>query len=127
MNVRRRFDELLRRGSAELFADNPTRMRSGALIPTPNVIDDADLDRFFAALEAGLITLYRGARFNTLDRPKPGGRWSLLSRAATGGWYNAEYLPQIAAYSEAIVRLGYSPGLCCSSCRHPRSSSTSRS
>lgn len=57
-----------------------------------------------------MITLHRGARFNTLDRPKPGGRWSLLSRSATGGWYNAEYLPQIAAYSEAIVGLGYSPG-----------------
>jgi hypothetical protein len=110
MTARKRFDELLRRGSEELFADNPARMSSGALIPTPNVIDEGDLDRFFAAVDDGLVTLHRGARFNTLDRPKPGGRWSLLSRSASGGWYNAEYLPQIAAYSQVILDLGYSPG-----------------
>lgn len=82
-------------------------MRSGDLIPTPNVIDEGDLALFFDAIDQGLVTLARGGRFNTADRPKPGGRWGLLSRSADGGWYNAEYLPQIAAYAEAVLRLGY--------------------
>lgn len=105
--VRQQFQELLERASAELLADNPDRMSSGRLLKTPNPIDDRDLELFFAAIDAGLITLYRGGRFNTQDRPKPDGRWSLLSRARSGGWYNAEYLPQIAAYADAVLRLGY--------------------
>jgi hypothetical protein len=34
----------------------------------------------------------------------------LLSRSRDGGWYNAEYLPQLAAYVELVRRLGYPPG-----------------
>jgi hypothetical protein len=74
------------------------------------VIDDADLAWFFEGLDSGLISLARGGRFNTLDRPMPGGRWALLSRSRGGGWYNAEYLPQLAAYVELIRRLGYPAG-----------------
>lgn len=48
-----------------------------------------------------------GARFNTLDRPTSVGRWGLLSRSRAGGWYNAEYLPQIAAYVDAVTNLRY--------------------
>ena len=61
---------------------------------------------FFEGVEAGLITIERGARFNTLDRPKSKGRWGLLSRSREGGWYNAEYLPQLAAYVDAITVKG---------------------
>ncbi len=39
--------------------------------------------------------------------PTPQGRWALLSRSAEGGCFNAEYVPQIAAYVEAILDLGY--------------------
>jgi hypothetical protein len=56
------------------------------------------------------VTIHRGGKFNTLDRPKPGGRWSLLSRSRVGGWYNAEYLPQLAAYADLLLRLRYPAG-----------------
>lgn len=101
------FLDLLRRGSAELYQDFPDRMSTGHLIPTANVIDGGDVQLFFAGLDARLLTICRGARFNTLDRPTTTGHWGLLSRAPLGGWYNAEYLPQIAAYVDAIVNLGY--------------------
>ena len=109
MTLRAQFDELLRQASLELFAANPTTMSTGALLPTPNVIAETDLELFFAALERGLVSVFAGGRFNTVDRPKSGGRWSLLSRSAAGGWYNAEYLPQIAAYADAVLNLGYPP------------------
>ncbi len=104
---RRRFDELLAAASLELWEDNPGLMSTGTLVPTPNVIDEGDLELFFDGVEAGLIRLYRGGRFNTFDRPTAMGRWGLLSRSEEGGWYNAEYLPQIAAYVDAVLRLGY--------------------
>jgi hypothetical protein len=102
-----RFQKLLEAGSRELFEDNPKKMSSGGLQPTPNRISEDDLRLFFRGVEMGLITLERGARFNTLDRARKGGRWGLLSRGNLGGWYNAEYLPQVAAYVEAIVDFGY--------------------
>ena len=102
-----RFLELLREASIELYEDNPGRMSSKDLLPTSNVIDPGDVDLFFRGRELGLISLHRGGRFNTLDRPTPTGRWALLSRSTRGGWYNAEYLPQIAAYVDAIGNLGY--------------------
>lgn len=105
--VRQQFQQILEQSSAELFEDNRSVMTSGELVPTPNVIDDGDLELFFAGIGAGLVTLYRGGKFNTFDRPKQGGRWSLLSRSKTGGWYNAEYLPQLAACAEAILTLEY--------------------
>jgi len=107
VSLRARFDNLLVAASAELYAINRGPMRSAGLVPSPNVIDDSDLELFFASVDAGLITIHPGGKFNTLDRPKPGGRWSLLSRSQAGGWYNAEYLPQIAAYADLILRLGY--------------------
>jgi hypothetical protein len=105
--IRDRFGALLAAGSAELYADNPMLMRSPDLLTTRNVIDEEDLELFFAGVDAGVIRLARGAKFNTFDRPRPGGRWSLLSRSKEGGWYNAEYLPQLAAYADAVLRLGY--------------------
>jgi hypothetical protein len=105
-----RFHELLVRAAAELHQDHRDRMDRPDLLPTPNVIADADLVLFFEGLDSGLISLERGGRFNTLDRPTPGGRWALLSRSREGGWYNAEYLPQLAAYVELIGRLGYPAG-----------------
>jgi len=105
--LRHRFDELLQASSQELFEENPGAMASGELLPTKNPIDDGDLELFFAAVDAGIVTLERGGRFNTADRPSPGGRWSLLSRSKAGGWFNAEYVPQLAAYADAILRLGY--------------------
>ena len=104
------FLELLERSSAQLHADHPDLMDSGDLIPTPNEIHEADVALFDEGMDAGLITVLRGGRFNTLDRPTPTGHWGLLSRSRQGGWYNAEYLPQIAAYVDAIVHLGYPAG-----------------
>jgi hypothetical protein len=104
------FLELLERSSAELYADHPDLMDTADLIPTPNEIHDNDVALFNEGCDAGLITLLRGGRFNTLDRPTPAGHWGLLSRSRQGGWYNAEYLPQIAAYVEAILHLGYPAG-----------------
>lgn len=103
----KRFMDLLRRGSQELYEENRGGMTTPLLRPTVNVIDEDDLRLFFQGLEAGLIELQRGARFNTVDRPTSDGHWGLLSRAKDGGWYNAEYLPQLAAYVEAILELGY--------------------
>jgi hypothetical protein len=110
MDLHTRFQQLLIRGSAELHQDHPDQMSRPDLVPTPNVIDDADLALFFEGLDSGLISLEPGGRFNTLDRPMPGGRWALLSRSRAGGWYNAEYLPQLAAYVELIRHLGYPAG-----------------
>ncbi|MGK5553002.1 hypothetical protein ACSNOI_15425 [Actinomadura kijaniata] len=42
--------------------------------------------------------------------PDAGLLWGLLSRSRSGGWYNAEYLPQLAAYVDAILNLGYPAG-----------------
>lgn len=103
------FTELLRQGSADLFADHPDQMNSGQLLPSTNAIDSGDVELFFAGVDAELVDLKRGARFNTLDRPTPEGHWGLLSRSKAGGWYNAEYLPQLAAYIEAILEYGYPP------------------
>lgn len=104
------FLELLERSSAELYADYPGLMDTGSLIPTPNEIHEDDVALFEEGCEAGLISVLRGGRFNTLDRPTAGGHWGLLSRSRQGGWYNAEYLPQIAAYVDAILHLGYPAG-----------------
>jgi hypothetical protein len=101
------FHAMLERGSHELYEDNRDRMGSGRLLETANVVAPADVDLFLTGVERGLIEFGRGAKFNTQDRPQPGGRWSLLSRSKEGGWYNAEYLPQLAAYVDAITRLGY--------------------
>lgn len=102
-----RFQALLVEASAELHADHPAMMSSPDLLPTPNVIDEGDVELFFWGVEADLIRVTRGGKFNTFDRPKAGGRWSLLSRSKDGGWYNAEYLPQLAAYVDLIQNLGY--------------------
>ena len=58
----------------------------------------------------GLVTVVRGGRFNTLDRPTSNGHWALLSRSKAGGWYNAEYLPQLPRFLDAILNLGYPAG-----------------
>ena len=102
-----RFHALLTQGSRELYEDSPGMMDSPGLQPTRNPILDADLALFFLAIQKGLVGIERGARFNTLDRPRKGGRWGLLSRGKAGGWYNAEYLPQLAAYADVILNLGY--------------------
>ena len=70
-----RFQKLLESGSRELFEDNPKKMSSGGLQPTPNRIAEDDLRLFFRGVEMGLITLERGSRFNTLDRARKGGRF----------------------------------------------------
>jgi hypothetical protein len=104
-----RFDGLLRAGSRELFEDHPEMMTTGDLLKTPNTIHADDLHLFFRGVEHGHITMRRGARFDTRDRPRSDGkgRWGLLSRSKQGGWYNAEYLPQVAAYVDAIDNLGF--------------------
>jgi len=101
------FRGLLRRGAQELFEDNPHRMACPDVFPTAHTISEDDLRLFFLGLESGTVTLCRGARFNTLDRPRKSGRWGLLSREKTGCRCNAEYLSQIAAYVEAVQELGY--------------------
>lgn len=101
------FEKLLADASKELYANNRATMRSGQLLPTPNHVDAGDVELFFRGVRAGLVRLKPDGRFNTLDRPTPQGHWALLSRSAQGGWFNAEYLPQIAAYVEAILDLGY--------------------
>jgi hypothetical protein len=94
-----RFGDLLRSSSIEL---------SGLpVVPSANAVDDWDLALFFAGLDCGLVTLHPGGRFDTLDRPDEGGHWGLLSKGEGGGSYNAEYLPQLAAYVEAVLLLGY--------------------
>ena len=105
--IRDRFQATLEAASRELYADYPGAMSTADLIPTTNVIDEGDLELFFTGVEMRLIRIFRGGKFNTYDRPKPGGRWSLLSKSRQGGWYNAEYLPQLAAYVDAIVNHGY--------------------
>ena len=107
MSLEDRFKHLLERGGQELFEDNLERMACADLLETRHMIADDDLRRFFLGIECGTVTIVRGARFNTLDRPVTGGRWGLLSREKRGCRYNAEYLPQIAAYVEAIHELGY--------------------
>jgi hypothetical protein len=102
-----KFKLLLERGAQELFEDNRHRITCADLFATRHTIAEDDLRRFFLGLEHGFVTLARGARFNTLDRAIPGGRWGLLSREKAGCRYNAEYLSQIAAYVEAIQELGY--------------------
>jgi len=104
------FIELLATSSRELYADHPDLMQSGDLLPTPNEIHVEDVALFNQGRETGLITVLRGGRFNTLDRPTPTGHWGLLSRSRKGGWYNAEYLPQLAAYVDAVLNLGYPSG-----------------
>jgi hypothetical protein len=101
------FYALLRTASAELHADNPGAMSTPDLLPTSNVIAPDDVALFWVGVDRGLIRLARGGKFNTFDRPVASGRWSLLSRSKRGGWYNAEYLPQLASYVDAIVTLGY--------------------
>jgi hypothetical protein len=101
------FKMLLERGAQELFEDNRHRMMCADLLATRHTIAEDDLRRFFLGLQCGALTLVRGARFNTLDRPATGGRWGLLSRGKRGCRYNAEYLSQISAYVEAIHELGY--------------------
>src|SRR6266446_26602 len=105
-----KFRALLACGAQELFADNRARMSCADLLPTSNAISDDDLRLFFIGLEHEILTLVRGARFNTLDRPRESGRWGLLSREKQGCRYNSEYLAQIAAYVEAIHELGYPSG-----------------
>lgn len=102
-----RFEKLLADASQVLFASHPDTMRSGRLVPTPNRAEPGDVELFFRGVESGLVQLELDGRFNTLDRPTPQGRWALLSRSAEGGCFNAEYVPQIAAYVEAILDLGY--------------------
>lgn len=103
------FERLLQESSRELFSANPDVMSSPELLTTPNTVDAGDVKLFFRGVEEGLIDLRPGGRFNTQDRPTADGRWGLLSRSKEGGWFNAEYLPQLAAYVEAILDLGYSP------------------
>src|SRR6266540_3951306 len=99
MHLQQRFRDLLVRAAAELYEDHPDRMERPDLIPTPNTIDDADLVLFFEGLESGLIRLERGGKFNTLDRPTPSGRWSLLSRSRVGPGarraYRCSYAPLV--------------------------------
>jgi hypothetical protein len=102
-----KFEKLLAEASQVLYGANRNTMGSGQLLPTPNVVDAGDVELFFRGVGAGLVLLEPDGRFNTRDRPTPKGHWALLSRSARGGWFNAEYLPQIAAYVEAILDLGY--------------------
>jgi hypothetical protein len=107
VDARDQFLALLRAQSGELFARHSDVMASGDLLPIPNVIDEGDARLFFEAVEAGIVEVGSDGRFNTLDRPTPGGHWALLSRSQRGGWFNAEYLPQVAAYADAILHRGY--------------------
>jgi len=107
LSLSEQFRLLLKRGAQELFEDNPHRMACADVFPTSHTISEDDLRLLFLGLESGIVTLSRGARFNTLDRPRARGRWGLLSREKTGCRYNAEYLSQIAAYVAAINELGY--------------------
>lgn len=101
------FKELLSSASQELFAMDRGSMTRPGLIETQNPIDPGDVALFGRAVEAGLVTVYEGGRFDTRDRPTGAGRWGLLSRSVQGGAFNAEYLPQIAAYARAVLDLGY--------------------
>ncbi len=101
------FLELLRTASGELHATNPDQMRTGDLTATKNEIHADDVAAFGMGLRAGHVVLHPGGRFDTRDRPTGAGRWGLLSRSQEGGWFNAEYLPQVAAYVRAIEELGF--------------------
>lgn len=99
--------DLLRAASSELYAANPEQMATGDLIATKNEIHADDVAAFGQGVRAGHVVLHPGGRFDTRDRPTGAGRWGLLSRSQEGGWFNAEYLPQLAAYVRAIEELGF--------------------
>ncbi len=96
-----------RTASRELHARNPTHMATGNLIPTKNETHPDDVAAPGRGLRAGHVVLHPGGRFDTRDWLRPGGRWGLLSRSRQGGWSNAEYLPQLAAYVRAVDELGF--------------------
>lgn len=98
--TRHRFLDLCRRGSREGNRPNP-------LSPPRFSLDERDLTQFFEGVNAGLISLEPMARFNTLDRPRRGGRWGLLSFFQSQTTINGEYLPQLAAYVDLVRRLGF--------------------
>lgn len=60
--------------SAELCADHPDLMGTGDPIPTPDEIHEDDVALLDEGRDASLITVLRGRRFNTLDRPTPAGQ-----------------------------------------------------
>lgn len=91
------FLDLLRAASRELRAAHPEKMSTGDLIATKNEIHARDVAAFGDGLRAGHVVLHPGGWFDTRDRPTGAGRWGLLSRSQDGGWFNAEYLPQLAA------------------------------
>lgn len=101
------FLDLLRSASRQLHTANPEQMATGDLIATKNEIHADDVAAFGQGVRAGHVVLHPGGRFDTRDRPTGAGRWGLLSRSQEGGWFNAEYLPQLAAYVRAIEELGF--------------------
>jgi len=62
------FKTLLQRGAAELFEDSQNRMTCPELFESPHEIVEEDLRRFFLGVQCGIVSIVRGARFNTLDR-----------------------------------------------------------
>lgn len=101
------FLALLATASRQLYEVNRDCMSSGALLPTINQIHPRDVEAFGRGIEKQHVVLYPGGRFDTRDRPTGQGRWGLLSRSKDGGSYNAEYLPQLATYVQAIEDWGY--------------------
>jgi len=61
--IRKKLQELLEIGSRELYEDNPDKMDSDQLIPTPNIIADDVSRLFFLGLNKGLFYIERGVRF----------------------------------------------------------------
>jgi len=70
-------------------------------------IDQLDVEQTLLGVDLGLIELCPRGRFNTMDRPVPGGRWGLLSFYRAQTTLNGEYLPQLACYVDLLERLGY--------------------
>lgn len=101
------FTMLLERGAQELFEDNRHRMGCADLLATRHRIAEDDLRRFFLGLQRGALTLVRGARFNTLDRPATGGRWGLLSRESGVAGITRSTCRRSQRMSKLIHDLGY--------------------
>ena len=92
---RERFLQLLEQASKELFSSSRDMMGSPNLLATKNVIDNGNVELFFEGVDARIIRMLPGGKFNTFDRSIASGRWSLLSRSKEAGGTTQNIFPKL--------------------------------